>query len=210
MAGITRWDVEGEQRPRPRRAVCDADEGRLGRGRRPDRGGRVRPAARPRLDRHHRHRPARPLAPAPAGDGGTDVTLRLSYHAEGGLLGVITDRVAAPIVGGNLKRSLAELKRTLERQGASHRLALGSSPQPPVCEACGHALGHRSPRRRGDRAHRDAADHPAHGGEPDRGPPHEGRRHRRGQHRGGARGAPAVRRRGQARGEGQGGRHPDR
>jgi hypothetical protein len=46
------------------------------------------------------------------------VTLRLSYHAEGGLLGVITDRVAAPIVGGNLKRSLAELKRTLERHGA--------------------------------------------------------------------------------------------
>jgi len=54
----------------------------------------------------------------PRADGATDVTLRLSYHAEGGLLGVITDRVAAPIVGGNLKRSLAELKRTLERQGA--------------------------------------------------------------------------------------------
>jgi uncharacterized membrane protein len=54
----------------------------------------------------------------PRADGGTDVTLRLSYHAEGGLLGVITDRVAAPIVGGNLKRSLAELKRMVERQGA--------------------------------------------------------------------------------------------
>jgi uncharacterized membrane protein len=35
----------------------------------------------------------------PRADGGTDVTLRLGYHAEGGLLGVITDRLAAPIVG---------------------------------------------------------------------------------------------------------------
>ena len=52
----------------------------------------------------------------PREDGGTDVTLRLGYHAEGGLLGVITDRLAAPIVGGNLKRSLRALKRRLEQQ----------------------------------------------------------------------------------------------
>ena len=52
----------------------------------------------------------------PREDGGTDVTLRLGYHAEGGVLGVITDRLAAPIVGGNLKRSLQELKRRLEQQ----------------------------------------------------------------------------------------------
>ena len=49
-------------------------------------------------------------------DGGTEVTLRLGYHAEGGLLGVITDRLAAPIVGMNLKRSLRELKRRVEQQ----------------------------------------------------------------------------------------------
>jgi uncharacterized membrane protein len=52
----------------------------------------------------------------PREDGGTDVTLRLGYHAEGGLLGVITDRLAAPIVGGNLRRSLRDLKRRLEQQ----------------------------------------------------------------------------------------------
>ena len=52
----------------------------------------------------------------PREDGGTDVTLRLGYHAEGGVLGVVTDRLAAPIVGGNLKRSLRALKRRLEQQ----------------------------------------------------------------------------------------------
>jgi uncharacterized membrane protein len=52
----------------------------------------------------------------PRSDQGTDVTLRLGYHAEGGVLGVITDRLAAPIVGGNLKRSLRVLKHRLEQQ----------------------------------------------------------------------------------------------
>ena len=49
-----------------------------------------------------------------AGGGGTEVTLRLGYHAEGGLLGAITDRFAAPIVGGNLHRSLEELRRQVD------------------------------------------------------------------------------------------------
>jgi acyl-CoA synthetase (AMP-forming)/AMP-acid ligase II/uncharacterized membrane protein len=47
-------------------------------------------------------------------DGGTLVTLRLSYQAPGGMLGAITDRVAAPIVSGNLERSLENLKRLIE------------------------------------------------------------------------------------------------
>ena len=50
--------------PGPRRALPDADAGRLGRGRRADRDRRVRARARPRLDVDHRHRPARPLAAA--------------------------------------------------------------------------------------------------------------------------------------------------
>ena len=95
------------------------------------------------------------------------MTLRLSYHAEGGLLGVITDRVAAPIVGGNLKRSLAELKRTLERQGASHRRALVPRRSPRYVKLAGMRWVLAAPRRAGHRGRRDAADHPAHGGEPD-------------------------------------------
>ncbi|MEX0993440.1 MAG: SRPBCC family protein [Solirubrobacterales bacterium] len=46
--------------------------------------------------------------------GGTNVTLRLGYHTEGGLLGAIAERLAAPIVGTNLRRSLEELRRRVE------------------------------------------------------------------------------------------------
>jgi fatty-acyl-CoA synthase len=47
-------------------------------------------------------------------DGGTKVTLRLSYDAPGGLLGAVTDRVAAPTVSRNLERTLQNLRRELE------------------------------------------------------------------------------------------------
>ena len=46
--------------------------------------------------------------------GGTHVELRLTYHATGGLLGLVADMVASLIVRRNLERSLAELKRRLE------------------------------------------------------------------------------------------------
>jgi hypothetical protein len=59
--------------------------------------------------------PAPDLHERDPGDGGTEVTLRLSYHAEGGLLGALADRIAAPIVGANLKRSLERLKQRLDR-----------------------------------------------------------------------------------------------
>jgi uncharacterized membrane protein len=48
--------------------------------------------------------------------GKTDVTLRLGFHAEGGPLGAIAERFAAPIVGGNLRRSLEQLKRLVEER----------------------------------------------------------------------------------------------
>ena len=47
-------------------------------------------------------------------DGTTRVELRLSYHAPGGLLGMISDRVSAHIVSGNLKHTLEKLKTTIE------------------------------------------------------------------------------------------------
>lgn len=118
MTGITRWDVEGARRTGAgaryamRMKVGSAEVGGLIEVVEFDSPYDLAWTSITGIDQRGRWR----LRPRP--DGGTDVTLRLSYHAEGGLLGVIADRFAAPIVGGNLKRSLAELKRALERQGA--------------------------------------------------------------------------------------------
>lgn len=118
MTGITRWDVEGARRTGAgaryamRMKVGSAEVGGLIEVVEFDSPYDLAWTSITGIDQRGRWR----LRPRP--DGGTDVTLRLSYHAEGGLLGVIADRFAAPIVGRNLKRSLAELKRALERQGA--------------------------------------------------------------------------------------------
>jgi uncharacterized membrane protein len=118
MAGITRWDVQGERRTGAgaryamRMKVGSAEVGGLIEVVEFDRPHDLAWTSITGIDQRGRWR-LRPRA-----DGGTDVTLRIGYHAEGGLLGVLADRFAAPIVGRNLKRSLGELKRTLERQGA--------------------------------------------------------------------------------------------
>jgi uncharacterized protein YndB with AHSA1/START domain len=52
--------------------------------------------------------------------GGTCVELRLTYHAPGGLLGLVADVVASLIVRRNLQRSLTELKRRLETTSRRH------------------------------------------------------------------------------------------
>jgi len=49
-----------------------------------------------------------------AGPGRTAVTFRLAYSSEGGLLGLIADRVAAFWVGRSLDESLKNLRRLLE------------------------------------------------------------------------------------------------
>jgi acyl-CoA synthetase (AMP-forming)/AMP-acid ligase II/uncharacterized membrane protein len=49
-----------------------------------------------------------------ADDGRTRVTLRLSYGAPGGLLGMLSDRFSAPMVRDNLDKSLKNLRRELE------------------------------------------------------------------------------------------------
>jgi uncharacterized membrane protein len=46
--------------------------------------------------------------------GLTNVELRLAYQSPGGVLGLIADRVAGPLVGGILKRSLRNLREILE------------------------------------------------------------------------------------------------
>jgi len=50
----------------------------------------------------------------PDGAGATQVSLRLSYQAPGGLLALIADRLAAPMVRAHLRRTLHNLKATLE------------------------------------------------------------------------------------------------
>ena len=49
-----------------------------------------------------------------AGAGRTVVTFRLAYHSDGGLLGLIADRVAAFWVGRSLDESLKNLRRLVE------------------------------------------------------------------------------------------------
>ena len=48
--------------------------------------------------------------------GGTRVEFRLTYHAPGGLMGTIADLVASRIVTSDVRRSLEELKRRLEKK----------------------------------------------------------------------------------------------
>jgi uncharacterized membrane protein len=48
--------------------------------------------------------------------GQTEVALRLAYQAPGGLMGLIADRVASPLVSRSLKRSLKNLQMILETQ----------------------------------------------------------------------------------------------
>jgi uncharacterized membrane protein len=48
------------------------------------------------------------------GGGRTQVELRVTYHAPGGLVSLLADRVAYPTVRGHLERSLRELKRHVE------------------------------------------------------------------------------------------------
>lgn len=49
-----------------------------------------------------------------AGQGRTTVTFRLAYNSEGGLLGLIADRVASRWVGRSLNESLKNLRRLVE------------------------------------------------------------------------------------------------
>ena len=52
--------------------------------------------------------------PREAGPGRTIVTLRIAYHSDGGLLGVIADRIAAGQVGRPLSQSRKNLQRLVD------------------------------------------------------------------------------------------------
>jgi uncharacterized membrane protein len=66
------------------------------------------------LDQHHRVTQRGRLRLREAGPGRTIVTFRLAYHSDGGLLGVIADRIAAGHVGRPLSQSLKNFQRLVD------------------------------------------------------------------------------------------------
>jgi uncharacterized membrane protein len=116
MAGITRWDVEGDKRSglgaryAIRMRIGSAEIGGLIEVVELDEPFELAWTGVTGIDQRGRWRLRE------RDDGRTDVTLRLGYHAEGGVLGAIAERFAAPIVGGNLRRSLERLKRQVEER----------------------------------------------------------------------------------------------
>lgn len=116
MDGITRWDVEGDRRSglgaryAIRMRIGSAEMGGLIEIVEFDEPFDLAWTSVTGIDQHGRFR-LREI-----GGASTEVTLRLGYHTEGGLLGAIAERFAAPIVGGNLGRSLEQLKLQVEER----------------------------------------------------------------------------------------------
>lgn len=117
MVGVTRWDIEGDcaqglgARYRVRMLVGSAEVGGLVEVVEFDE--RRDLAWSSVLGVEHRGRwRLREVRP-----GVTRVTLRLAYSAPGGVLGLLADRLAAPMVRANLRRSVDRLKRRVELGG---------------------------------------------------------------------------------------------
>ena len=124
MAGITRWEVAGEQRD--------------GLGARYRMLMRVGSAEVGGLVEIVEHEPRRDLAWTSVtgidqrgrwrlrerADGETNVQLRISYGVAGsGVLGWMAERVAQPQVAGHLRRTLQQLKRQVEHEQSRRRAA---------------------------------------------------------------------------------------
>jgi uncharacterized membrane protein len=121
MSGITRWEVVGEQasglgaRYRMLMHVGSAEVGGLVEVVEHEADRDMAWVSVVGIDQRGRWRlrPARGSSAQPA----TRVELRLSYGVAGaGLFGWLAERVAAPIVRGNLRRSLQQLKRQVEHE----------------------------------------------------------------------------------------------
>ena len=113
MEGVTRWDVDGKKdrglgsRFNMRLHVGSADVGGLIEMVEWDEPGDIAWTNITGLDHRGRWR----LRERPEG---TLVTFRLAYQSPGGLLGILTDRVSAPLVRKNLRSSLERLKVLME------------------------------------------------------------------------------------------------
>jgi len=116
MDGITRWEVEGERdrglgaRYAIRLDVGSAEVGGLVEVVEFDPPCEMAWNSITGIDQRGRWRLRR------REDGRTDVELRLSYQAPGGVLATIADRVAAPLVARRLRDSVHNLRRELEQE----------------------------------------------------------------------------------------------
>lgn len=63
----------------------------------------------------------------PAGDGRTRVTLRIGYQTPGGVLGLVTDRLSAPLLGRRLQQVLRRLAVLAAQPDTSHPPATGTA-----------------------------------------------------------------------------------
>jgi uncharacterized membrane protein len=121
MQGITRWEVQGEQRIglgsryRMLRRVRSAEIGGLIEVVEHDEPRELAWNSVTGIDQRGRWRlRERNLDPHPPR---TDVELRLSYGVAGaGIGGWLAERIAAPTVRGHLRRSLLQLKRQVEHE----------------------------------------------------------------------------------------------
>lgn len=117
MAGITRWEVDGEQM-----TGCGARYRMLMRVGSAEVGGTVEVVEYDELrdmawnsvtgvDQRGRWRVRERAA------GRTHVEFRLSYGVAGaGILGYVSERLSAPTVQGNIRKSLQQLKRAVEHE----------------------------------------------------------------------------------------------
>jgi uncharacterized membrane protein len=116
MAGVARWDVEGARdrgrgaRYRVLMQVGSVPVGGLVEIVEWDEGRDIAWTSVTGVDQRGRWRLRR------RDDGGTTLTLRLSYGAPGGLLGLLADRFSAPMVRANLRRTVANVRAEAERQ----------------------------------------------------------------------------------------------
>jgi uncharacterized membrane protein len=115
MAGITRWEVAGDQRDglgaryRMLMRVGSAEVGGLIEVVEWDEPGDIAWTSVTGLDQRGRWRLRE------VGENRTHVEFRLSYGVAGsGIFGWISEQVAAPTVTGHLRRSLQQLKRSVE------------------------------------------------------------------------------------------------
>ena len=114
IAGVTRWDVEGEQRTGPgaryalRMRVGSAEVGGLVEVVEWSPPGDMAWTSITGVDHRGRWRLRR------REDGCTKVTLRLAYQAPGGILGTLADRLSSPRVSANLCQTMENLKHRME------------------------------------------------------------------------------------------------
>src|SRR6478672_7927027 len=128
FSGITRWEVEGRKRRgcgaryRMLMHVGSAEVGGLVEVVEFDEPGDMAWTSVMGVDQRGRwrlreHGPTR-----------TNVMFRLSYHAPGGLLGWLSDQLSAPIVRGNIKHTLENIKRHIESERAEQARRVRAKP----------------------------------------------------------------------------------